>query len=159
MPVVASTGAARSRCTGRKPKGMQKQEESPRVLPRYATVAELGTQPAGWVGDRRRKADRGRRAGVEASSPILRPRQRGLQGASQCIARCGYVVRAGLLRRPLGLAVPVSERRSHTAPRKIQGGCGKKRAFYAVLVVDHFRELVSSFTMAIQFATRNDSHS
>ena len=82
MPVVASAGAARSRCMGRKPKGMQKQEERPRVLPRYATVAELGTQPAGWVGDRRRKADRGRHAEVEASSQSCGPDFVELQGAS-----------------------------------------------------------------------------
>ena len=57
------------------------------------------------------------------------------------------------------LAVPVSKRRSTTAPRKIQGGCGKERAFYAVLVVDLFRELESIFTMAILLATRIESHS
>ena len=43
------------------------------------------------------------------------------------------------------LAVPVSKRRSTTAPRKIQGGCGKKRAFHAVLVVDCFLTLESKF--------------
>ena len=57
------------------------------------------------------------------------------------------------------LAVPVSERRSNTAPRKTQGGCERKRALYAVLVVDHFRELERIFTMAILFPTRIESHS
>ena len=104
------------------------------------------------------KADRGRRARVDASSPILRPSQRGLQGAPQCIAQCGHVVRAGLLRRPLGWPSQCLSGRSTTAPRKTQGGCERKRAFYAVLVVDHFIELENSFTMAIQSAIRAESH-
>ena len=37
--------------------------------------------------------------------------------------------------------------------------CGKKRAFYAVPVVDNFRKLESIFTIAIFFATRIESHS
>ena len=68
------------------------------------------------------KADRGRRARVDASSPILRPSQRGLQGAPQCIAQCGHVVRAGLLRRPLGWPSQCPSGRSTIAPRKTQGG-------------------------------------
>ena len=142
-----------------KAQAWKQQRERSSLLPRNANAAELGIQSAGWVGDRRRKADRGRRAGVEASSPIVRPRQRGLQGASQCIARCGYVVRAGLLRRPLGWPSQCPSGRSTTAPRKTQGGCERKRAFHAVLVVDRFRMLESNFIMAIKHATRHESHS
>ena len=34
---------------------MEKQRERSSVLPRNANAAELGIQPAGWIGDRRRK--------------------------------------------------------------------------------------------------------
>ena len=85
MPVVASAGAARSRCKGRKPKGMQKQEEHPRVLPRCATVAGLGNQPAGWVGDRRRKSRSGPPRRSRSLLTIVRPRQRGLHNAPRSV--------------------------------------------------------------------------
>ena len=65
---------------GRKPKGMQKQEERPRVLPRYATAVGLGTQPAGWVGDRRRKGRSGPPRRSRGLLAILRPRPRGTAG-------------------------------------------------------------------------------
>ena len=55
------------------PKACNKQESVPGKPPRYATVAGPGTQPAGWAGDRRRKADRGRRAKVEDTSKSCGP--------------------------------------------------------------------------------------
>ena len=55
------------------PESMQKQKGVPGKPPRYATVAGPGTQPAGWAGDRRRNADRGRRANVEDTSKSCGP--------------------------------------------------------------------------------------
>ena len=55
------------------PKACNKQKSVPGKPPRYATVAGPGTQPAGWAGDRRRNADRGRRANVEGTSKSCGP--------------------------------------------------------------------------------------
>ena len=55
------------------PKACNKQKSVPGKPPRYATVVGPGTQPAGWAGDRRRKADRGRRAKVEDTSKSCGP--------------------------------------------------------------------------------------
>ena len=158
MPVATSTAVARSCCARRKPK----HGKAARAF--QCTAAERERGRAGNLARRldwrpTEKADRGRRASVVASSPILRPSQRGLQGAPPCIAQCGHDVRAGLLRRPLGWPSQCPSGRSTTAPRKTQGGCERKRAFYVVLVVDHFRKLESNFTMAILFATRIEVHS
>ena len=91
------------------------------------------------------KADRGRHAEVEASSQSCGPDFVELQGASIMHHAVWNGVRARLLWRLSRLAVPESERRSNTAPREIQGGCGKRRAFHAVLVVDCFLTLESKF--------------
>ena len=51
---------------GECPESMQKAEKGvPGNPSRYATVAGPGTQPAGWAGDRRKNADRGRRVTTE----------------------------------------------------------------------------------------------
>ena len=52
----------------------------PGKLPRYATAAGLGTQPAGWVGDRRRKGRSGPPRRSRGLLAILRPRLRGTAG-------------------------------------------------------------------------------
>ena len=54
-------------------KACKKQKGVPGKPSRYATVAGPGTQPAGWAGDRRRNADRGRRANVEDTSKSCGP--------------------------------------------------------------------------------------
>ena len=46
-------------------KACKKQKGVPGNPSRYATVAGPGTQPAGWAGDRRKNADRGRRVTTE----------------------------------------------------------------------------------------------
>ena len=68
------------------------------------------------------QADRGRRAKGDASSPILRPSQRGLQGAPPCIAQCGHDVRAVLLRRPLGWPSQCPSEGAQLHPVKLKGG-------------------------------------
>ena len=64
-------------------KACKKQKGVPGKPPRYATVVGPGTQPAGWAGDRRRKADRGRRAEVEATSKSCGPGVVELLGVSK----------------------------------------------------------------------------
>ena len=101
----------------------------------------LGTQPGGWVGGRQRKqrADWGRRAVVETSQKVLRTQSKGGQAPWKAPRGGGRVVRAGLLGRPFWLDVLALTRQFSAAPRKkIQGGCGKGCAFYAVLDVHHF---------------------
>ena len=74
-PVTTSKNkAAWSRWKGEKAqKACKKQKGVPGKPSRYATVAGPGTQPAGWAGDRRRNADRGRRANVEDTSKSCGP--------------------------------------------------------------------------------------
>ena len=76
--------AAWSRWKGEKAqKACKKQKGVPGKPPRYATVAGPGAQPAGWAGDRRRKADRGRHAEVEDTSKSCDPGVVKVQGVSE----------------------------------------------------------------------------
>ena len=144
MPVATSAAAARPRCVGRKPKACK----SRKSVPEYCRVTRPWqswdpSPPAGLATD-----------GESRSGPPRRSRSLLPNLAAEAAWIAGrFVMHRAVWIRSEGrvtatsawLAVPVSERRSNTAPRKIQGGCGKKRAFYAVLVVDRFRMLESKF--------------
>ena len=120
MPVATSAAAARPCCARRRPK----HEKAARAFQMTAAERERGR--AGNLARRldwrpTEKADRGCRAKADASSPILRPSQRGLQCAPQCIAQCGHVVRAGLLRRPLGWPSQCPSEGAQLHPVKLKG--------------------------------------
>ena len=73
-----------------------------------------------------------------------------LQGASIMHHAVWNGVRAGLLWRLSRFAVPESERRSNTAPRESQGGCGKRRAFHAAWLSTIFTTLEQVLLMAMK---------
>ena len=158
MPVATSTAAARSCCA----RGKHKHGKSSESVPVYCRGTRTrqsweSSPPAGLATD-----------GESRSGPQRQSRCLLANRAAQSAWTAGrFTMHRAVWTRSEGrvtatsvwLAVPVSERRSNTAPLKIQGGYGKKRAFYAVLVVDHFRKVESNFTMAILFATRIEGHS
>ena len=158
MPVVTFAAAARSCCVRRKPKACKSRES----VPEYCRVTRPWqswepSPPAGLA------TDGESRSGPPRQSRCLLPNlaaQAAWTAGRFTMHRAVWIRSEGrVTATSVWLAVPVSERRSNTAPRKIQGVCGKKRAFYAVLVVDHFRMLESNFIMAILFTTRIEGHS